>query len=511
MTWPTFPDGLVGIEWQVTGVELDGVPVDRPEGAEAFVSFHADGILSGSLGCNGFGAGWGGDDAHPDFIGIGQTMALCGDAIDWDEVAVVLQGIYEDGISSFRQDEVTGAAWLRTAYGVLELRDPAVEPSTSTLASELGLVLDAWLAEGDPPAPGVSLAVILDDGREVLVARGVRNLITNEAITTDDFFRIASITKTFTSVAITRLAAGGLIELDEPVSTYLGDWLTGYTLDGVDYGPMVTVRQILNHTDGFAEYAFDPGFYLLASSRLDQTFHPEEIIEWARGRGPQYVPGTSYAYNTVGHVAAGLVLEAVTGKPAHQVLREQIFDPLELQDIFLPPAESTPIPVVHGYVTGPLKAAIDLLPAVRDYTDADLGDHFDILALPQEAIVSAGWTGGGLEARPIEVARFFRAVFGGTLLGEEALAELLSPSEFADYGLGISLGEADLTNLGVPMVVEGPLQSLSHGGGLPGFRSHAVYYPDLGISMAMSANSIPIDPDVIELADRVLEVVLTGG
>ena len=109
------------------------------------------------------------------------------------------------------------------------------------------------------------------------------------------------------------------------------------------------------------------------------------------------------------------------------------------------------------------------------------------------------------------MARFFRAVFGGTLLGEEALAELLSPSEFADYGLGISLGEADLTNLGVPMVVEGPLQSLSHGGGLPGFRSHAVYYPDLGISMAMSANSIPIDPDVIELADRVLEVVLTGG
>ena len=62
--------------------------------------------------------------------------------------------------------------------------------------------------------------------------------------------------------------------------TYLGDeWAQGYVLDGIDYAPLITIRQILDHTDGFHEYAFDPGFYLLASSRL-MYLDPQEVVDW---------------------------------------------------------------------------------------------------------------------------------------------------------------------------------------------------------------------------------------
>jgi D-alanyl-D-alanine carboxypeptidase len=368
--------------------------------------------------------------------------------------------------------------------------------------------VDVWLAEGTPVTPGVSVAVLLPDGTEMLVASGLADLVAQEPVTTDDYFRIGSISKTITSVAMLQLVSEGHVDLDEPVATYVGDLLDGYVLDGVDYGDQVTVRQVLNHTDGFAEYAFDLGFYLLMSERLETVVEPEEIVDWAISMGPQYVPGTAYSYNTVGHNVVGLIIESVTGQPAHEVLRERIFDPLGLDDIFLPPAEDPPEPVVHGYAATVLKAALDAIPTTASYPEADLGDVYDISVVPQEAIRSAGWTGGSIEAQVLDVARIFRAMFDGTLLDDAMVAEFLTTSEFSDYGLGISVGEADVNTVGAAVVVAEDAVSYSHGGGVPGFRSHAAYFPDHDITIAVSANVLPADPDVGELADRILGALL---
>ena len=232
------------------------------------------------------------------------------------------------------------------------------------------------------------------------------------------------------------------------------------------------------------------------STRLETVVEPEEIVDWALSRGPQYVPGTSYSYNTVGHNVVGLIIESVTGQPAHEVLRERIFDPLGLDAIFLPPAEEPPESVVHGYAATILKAALEAIPATASYPEADLGDVYDISVIPQEAIRSAGWTGGSIEAQVADVARTFRAMFDGTLLDDAAVTEFLTTSEFSDYGLGISVGTTAGTT------------SWSHGGGVPGFRSHAAYYPDHDIAIAVSANVLPADPDVGELAERILGALL---
>ena len=368
--------------------------------------------------------------------------------------------------------------------------------ATAELKEKIGTSLNQWI-EGNG-APGASLAVLLPDGTEILTAAGVRDLRAEGAATTEDYWRIASISKPITSAVVLRLVEQGLIDVDATVATYLGDeWATGYTLGGVDYAPLITIRQILDHTDGFREYAFDPGFYLMVSNRLDVPMDPQEVVDWAFSVGPQYVPGTEYAYNTVGHIIAGLVIEAVTGKTAHEAMRELIFDPAGVTELYLTPGEWPPTYVPAMYVQGELASLISLLPGLAPYLDAaEVGDFLDLSVGPQEVLTSAPWTGGGIEAQMGDLARFFKAMFDGTVLQEETV-ELFSETALdTSYALGIQLSE----RVGY--------RTFEHGGGVPGFRSHARYFPDLDVSIALSTNLIPVDPDVGQLADTVTQLVL---
>ena len=378
---------------------------------------------------------------------------------------------------------------------------PTTVATTTTLApseilqARLREILTEWQSETG--APGAAMTVLLPDGGEVTVENGVRNLATGAPVEVGEYWRFASVTKPMTSAVVLRLVEQGLVDLDEPVATYLGeDWAEGYVLDGIDYGPLITVAQTLNHTDGFAEFAFDPGFYFVMSTRLDVPLDPTDVVAWAVDRGPQYVPGEAYLYNTVGHIVAGLVIEAVTGRPAEQVMREELFDLVDANDLYLTPREFPPASVPAGYVRGELKLALDLLPGLADYREiATVGDYFDVTAVPQEVLTSAAFTGGGIEAQTDDVARVIRGLFDGTALTPESIDAFTTTTLDTTYGLGIDVD-----------VVDG-LTVYSHGGGTTGFRSHAFYVPDLDVAMAMSSSLIPVEPDVGTLADDVLAAV----
>ena len=381
-----------------------------------------------------------------------------------------------------------------------------VEATTTTVVVDdteerLIAVIDDFLASTQ--APGVTMTVLRpsDDGTDTVeavnLARGVRSLTTGAELSTSDYFRWASISKPMTSIVVLQLVEEGLIDLDATVSTYLGEgWASGYVLDGVDYGDVITIRQILDHTDGFAEFAFDLGFYVLASTRLDTPFEPEEVIDWAVEQGPLYEPGTAYEYNTVGHIVAGLVIEEVTGNPAHIELRNRLFNPADAKEIYLSPKESPPEQTINGYVQGDLKLALDFVPGFAVYTaEATVGAFYDISVIPQEVLRSVGWTGGGIEAQAEDLARVFRQQFTGAL-SDDMLTAFTTPSEFSNYGLGINVGEVDGYTV------------YSHGGGTPGFRSHAMYMPELDVTIAVSANLIQIEPDIGTLASDIAAVII---
>jgi len=381
-----------------------------------------------------------------------------------------------------------------------------VPATTSTAAPDpdAGLKLrlidaiDSWMSDREIPVPGLSLAIRRSDGSLLTVARGVSNLKTGDELSTADYFRIGSISKTITAATVLQMVEDGLLGLDDPVSKYLGDWLPGYVINGVDYGSRVTVRQILGHTDGFKEYAWDLGFYDSTSQRLDRAFDPREIVDWGLQQGPQFVPGEGYNYNTVGPVAAGLLIEAVSGRRADQEIRSRLFEPLSLQHIFLPPAEIPPVPIVHGYAVAGLRDILDALPALdplKADASIDGGTYFDIMAAPQEALDSVGWTGGGVESQAGDLAILFASLFDGTLLSPESIDAMTTPNPYASYGLSLDIGERD----GHPY--------FNKGGGVPGFRSQVGYLPDSGVSVAMLANSIFLEPDVGVLMDQVFSIL----
>ncbi|MDE0498131.1 MAG: serine hydrolase [Acidimicrobiaceae bacterium] len=381
----------------------------------------------------------------------------------------------------------------RESDAVAEPADEPAAPSTDPLDA----AVTEWMKRSG--APGLVLAVARGDREPDLFSWGVSDLGTSTPMSYRHHVRIGSVTKTVTAAVVLQLAAEGVVALDAPVAQYLGgDWAPGY-----EHAAEVTVRDLLGHTSGFVEYAFDPRFYQLAATRLDEQISPEEILEFAADYGPVTELGTEFNYNTTGYVAAGLVIEAVTGNSAAEELRSRVFEPLGLEHVYLTPEEFPPEPTANGYVGGTIGYLLGpLLGLTRDnqITHAD-AIFVDISTMPSEFARSAGWTGGGLEAQIGDVAVLMRGLFAGDILDARQVGLMTTghPQPDNSYGLGISTEQiAGLT-------------VFSHGGGVPGFRTIAAYIPELDLGIAMTANLLGIDgtDDVSTLLESLAPILAT--
>ncbi len=365
------------------------------------------------------------------------------------------------------------------------------------LEEALRAEIDEWLTQST--APGISLSVLLPGQDPLNIAGGIANIETGESVETDDYFRIASITKSMTAAVILTLVDEGLVELDAPVAEYLGDdWLGEHPS-----AASITVAQLMNHTNGLIEFAFDIGFYSQSVARSDQAYTPEEILAFLGEQPPLFAPGEQYQYETGGFVAAGLIIEAVTGKTAAEVMRERIFEPAGADAIYLTPQEFPPQQVVSAYSRELLFAAFSALaPELNEgLVVGDDDPVIDIYSGPQDVLQSAGWTGGGNEAQLESVAAIFAAMFDGTILTSDAIASMTDTVLDSGYGLGLSVDDID----GVTVY--------SHGGGVPGFRSQAGWLPDHNIAYAFSVNLIPLPEgaDVGALTERMLPLLIEAS
>ena len=377
-----------------------------------------------------------------------------------------------------------------------EVDEPAEDPDAGldVLEADLLAAVEAWQATNG--APAVSLAVQLPNDEVVTVATGVTDLVDETPVDTDDYFRIASITKPMTGALTLLLIDEGLIGLDDPVRDYIPEWLEGYP-----YADDITIRQLMDHTNGLVEYALDPGFFQFAGQRIDQAMAPEEIWAWLAEQEPLFVPGEEYSYETGGFLTLGTVIEGVTGNTAAEEMRARIFEPAGAENIYLTPQEFPPEPVVTGYGRDLMYFAGTALIGRTDEVGLTINDEpvVGMYTLPQDVLQSAGWTGGGNEARPESVARIFSAMFDGTILSDELIVEMTEPLlESSDYGLGIRVGDVD------------GVVTYTHGGGVPGFRSHAGYLPEHDVSYAFSSSLIPLPDgtDVGELEKALVPLLL---
>jgi D-alanyl-D-alanine carboxypeptidase len=325
--------------------------------------------------------------------------------------------------------------------------------------------------------PGATAAFVMPDGRTGGVAVGLADLDTGDPMPADARMPAGSVGKTFVIGVIVSLLDEGVIDLDDPLSRWLGDEPWFPRLDG---GEQMTLRHVLTHTSGLPRHVFDPRF-LTALERFagtDETLEPPEIVELIVDKELLSAPGERFSYTDSGYILAGLVIERATGSTYWSQLEQRVLDRFDLQRTR--PADRRDIP---GIVQGHLRPDNPLQMPERAIDGG--------LLVVNPAIE---WTGGGVVSNSVDLARWAWLLWGGSAFGEGFLEELfdgtpLDPQAPAGdaYGLGVFVRQTELGRI------------YEHAGWYPGYTSVTAYLPQSRIAVAVQINS-SADPNAIKEA-----------
>lgn len=286
-------------------------------------------------------------------------------------------------------------------------------------------------------------AVLVAKDGKILLDQGFgsANLEWKIANDGDTKFRLGSVTKQFTAVAILLLAEQGKVSLDAPVKTYLADAPASWD--------KVTVRNLLTHTSGIAEFTDMENYTPLKT--LATT--PDKLIARFRDKPLDFQPSEKYRYSNSGYVVLTAIIEKLSGQSYTEFLTANIFKPLGLAD------------------TG-FDSHAQLIPhRASGYTPKEKGvvvnaDYLD-MTVPQGA--------GSLYSTTHDLLKWQTGLFGGKLLKPESLKAYLTPL-LRDYALGVNVRQA-----------EGKT-TISHSGGIDGFNTWLAYDPDAKITVVVLAN-----------------------
>ncbi|MGW1319062.1 serine hydrolase domain-containing protein [Streptomyces sp. NPDC002426] len=234
-------------------------------------------------------------------------------------------------------------------------------------------------------------------------AAGVADIGTGRPMRPDHEHRIGSITKTFTSVAVLQQVAEGRIGLDAPIGDYLPELVPG------ERGRKVTVRMLLNHTSGIADYIL-PAFPELATDpgrALDEgrfrRMVPEELARLGLAAEPQAPRGT-HSYANTNYILAGLLLEKVTGQDPEAYITRNVIRKAGLWHTYFPRSARIPGPHARMY-----ESFYGTIEPARDYSVYDM---------------SWAGTAGAMVSTMSDLDDFYRLLLGGKLLGAAELREM---------------------------------------------------------------------------------------
>lgn len=270
---------------------------------------------------------------------------------------------------------------------LLNLALPEPEPRTHPVES-LQAALERW-AES-PSHRGVSAAVVFADG--TLWAGAAGRAADAEPLRTDHLIQIGSITKTMTAAVILQLVDEGVLRLEDPLSRWLPR--RAYV------SPAITLRQLLNHTSGVANYTATTALSRALAERPSQALTPDELLLFI---GPsRFAAGTSTEYTNTAYLLLGQVAEAATGRSIVELYHQRLWSPLGLERIFMPAIELHIDPVAT----------------------AQTSSNVVVEPLSFPAVLSIGHSAFGLLADATTIARWGRALFTGGVISPERQREM---------------------------------------------------------------------------------------
>ena len=341
----------------------------------------------------------------------------------------------------------------------------ALTTATAALPEQVDSFVQAKMAERD--IPGVGIAVIKGGEIDLVRVYGKASLEFDLPVRPGTPFSVASITKSFTAVAVMMLAEKQLVKLEDRIGAHLPAMPAAWK--------DVSVRQLLNHTSGLPDVSADD----YTTATIAQTH--DEAFAVLSARPVDFAPGSAYRYNQTNYMLLGILIASKFGKPFEQAVVEQLFAPLKLREPVFGDART----IVKGRAT--------------TYTPYRFGKgrptqlkHLEILHAEMPAIV---YPGGGLNISISDFATWLRALLDERLITQAGLTTLWttaklndgseyrrppSPSLWDRYALGWIVGEHD----GHRFV-----------GGTGGIRSAFFVYPNDDLAVVVLTNSQSARPE----------------
>ena len=248
-------------------------------------------------------------------------------------------------------------------------------------------------------SPGVAVLVRKNGRTIVQRGYGVRDLRTAAPIGAGTNFRLASVTKQFTAMAVMLLVHDGRLRYEDPLARFFPDF--------PEYGRTVTVRHLLTHTSGLPDYEdlMEPGRWT-----EDRQIQDVEVLGLLQHAHPKFAAGTSWSYSNSGYVVLGLIVAKVSGVPFADFLQQRIFQPLHMDHTLAYVKGTADVP---ERAFGHAKAAERFVEADQSSTSATLGD-------------------GGVYSSLEDLVKWDRALERHALIGESDIKPALIPVRLID-------------------------------------------------------------------------------
>lgn len=272
---------------------------------------------------------------------------------------------------------------------------------------------------------------------------GMANLDLDVPNTPRTKFRIGSVTKQFTAVAILMLEQQGKLKLTDPLRMHLPDCPPAWA--------DVTLHHLLSHTSGVPEHT--TAGLMFDSGKLARPYTPDKIVELVKDKPLDFPAGEKWKYSNTGYVLLGWVIEVVSKKNYTAFMRENIFEPLRMADSGVEKNGE----VLKHRATGYTRSGGTMQSA-----------QYLHMSLPHAA--------GAMYSTVDDLLRWDRALASNRLLSRTATEKLFTVVK-DDYAYGFGVTEKFGRRV------------QEHGGGIPGFVSRVARYPDSGVFVVVLTNA----------------------
>jgi D-alanyl-D-alanine carboxypeptidase len=264
------------------------------------------------------------------------------------------------------------------------------------------------------------------------------------------------------SAVTVQLAQEKALSLNDPISKYI---------PGVPNGDKITLELLMKNRSGLYNYVGSPKLAEAFDKDPLKIWTPQELLSISFENPIQFRPNERFDYSNTNFILLGLVAEQIDKKPLAQIFKDRLFDPLKMNNTYLPQASETTIkkPYSHGYAYGKSAHAFSHQPFPREMQEAVEAGTLE----PKDYTIQSpswAWAAGGVISNAEDLAIWIESLAQGKLFTPEYYEKWLASPELSDPNSpNVKYGYGFLT------ISNGSDLFYFHNGELPGFSSYMIY------------------------------------